>query len=219
MSSILKALKKLEDEQVSRRGETKDIARNILKERKGQTQFPWLPVIAVIAVVAALAVLGTYAAMGGFGREGNPEVRSLPQTPALPQSAAASPPPSSEEPKTAKELAPIPTVNVKAQSLPVVQQAKAAVKQQPAAPPETATSEALRQPPQESKLEAETPPTPSLRVSGIAWQKESTSRIAIVNGQTVSEGTSVGGARVQTILPDRVEFAYAGQKVIVQLEK
>jgi general secretion pathway protein B len=45
-----------------------------------------------------------------------------------------------------------------------------------------------------------------LTVSGIAWQKESTSRLAVVNGVPVIQGAVVAGARVEEILPDRVRF-------------
>ncbi len=60
---------------------------------------------------------------------------------------------------------------------------------------------------------------PTLRVSGIAWQKDSASRLAIVNGQPVGLGTAVDGASVEEIFQDRVRFAYKGEKVEVGLGK
>ena len=58
---------------------------------------------------------------------------------------------------------------------------------------------------------------PALRVSGIAWQKDSASRLAIVNGQPVGLGVDVGGATVDEIFPDRVRFTYRGEKIEVGL--
>lgn len=228
MSSILKALKKLEEEKVARRGEPKDISRTILRERQGQKRFPWLPVIAGMILVASFAVLVTYAAMGGFSRPGDRGVRPIAQAPTVQQSEIPARAPASETPKIEEKqsvAAPplvekTPALPATAQKLPLagVSQAKAAA-QPPATPPATVTTEPPIQQLQENKREPETQSPPSLRVTGIAWQKDSASRIAIVNGQAVSEGASVGSARVQTILPDRLEFICAGQRLSVPLEK
>ncbi|MBI1922183.1 MAG: general secretion pathway protein GspB [Geobacter sp.] len=218
MSSILKALKKLEEEKIARKDEPKDIGRRILKERSASTRLPWLQVLGGIAMVAVLAVVATYAAMGGFSRPGMTKAQAVVEPTATQKSELAPPAPVPVTPQIVKVPAPIAFGGTKTTPLTVVQQAKAAANPQPA-PPAPVVAEALPQPPQVSKHEQEALHPPSLRVTGIAWQKESTSRLAIVNGQAVSEGASVGGARVQTILPDRVEFAYAGQKLSVSLEK
>lgn len=219
MSSILKALKKLEDEKVSRRDEPKDIARKILKERQASTRLPWIPLIGGMVAVAALAVLATYAAMGGFARPGGNETQPMVRTSAALKPELTPPAAAPVTLKIVKEPAPVAPGEAKTAHLPVVQQANAAMQQQPAAPSPPGASESLIQSQQGNLHDAVTPPSPLLRVTGIAWQKDSTSRIAIVNGQAVSEGANVGNARVQTIHPDRVEFAHAGQKLTVPLEK
>ncbi len=60
---------------------------------------------------------------------------------------------------------------------------------------------------------------PTLRVSGIAWQKDGASRLAIVNGQPVGQGASVSGATVDEIFPDLVRFSFKGERVEVGLGK
>ena len=59
--------------------------------------------------------------------------------------------------------------------------------------------------------------TPSIEVNGIAFQDESTDRVAIVNGVSVSNGSIIGGAKVEDILKDLVRFSYGGEKFDVAL--
>ena len=44
--------------------------------------------------------------------------------------------------------------------------------------------------------------SPSLTLSGIAWSKDSSDRLAIINGQPAATGAMVNGSRVEEILPD-----------------
>lgn len=46
-----------------------------------------------------------------------------------------------------------------------------------------------------------------LVVSGIAWQEERAARRTVINGFLLKEGSSVGGAVVGEILPDKVRFS------------
>jgi general secretion pathway protein B len=52
------------------------------------------------------------------------------------------------------------------------------------------------------------PTMPVLILTGIAWQKDSVDRVAVVNGISVTEGMLVGGARVEEIFQDRVRFSF-----------
>lgn len=227
MSSILKALKKLEEESVARRSEPKDIARNILRERQRQPPIPWLPIIAGMAAVAAVAVLVTFALMGGFARPRDTSSKAAAETPAS-QPPTPRPYPSQDEPKPALTPAiaspaadageTIPHAATKPTTAHPPRQATAVPQPQPSPQTTTPTAPSSR-PVEESSRPPESPQPPTLRVTGIAWQKESASRFAVVNGQPVSEGATVSGARVETILPDRVVFAYGGQKVTAPLEK
>jgi hypothetical protein len=56
-------------------------------------------------------------------------------------------------------------------------------------------------------------------VSGIAWQQDGAARIAMVNGQTVTEGGTVAGARIMAIHRDRVQFSRNGEQFEILLEK
>ncbi len=60
--------------------------------------------------------------------------------------------------------------------------------------------------------------TPALKVNGIAFQNGSDS-VAVVNGVPVSEGSSIEGAKVVEIQRDRILFSYGGEKFNVQLGK
>jgi general secretion pathway protein B len=63
------------------------------------------------------------------------------------------------------------------------------------------------------------PAAPVLKVSGIAWQKDGASLMAVVNGSFVSKGGRVGGARVDEIFADRVRFTFEGKSFEVPLGK
>lgn len=58
---------------------------------------------------------------------------------------------------------------------------------------------------------------PLLHVNGIAFQPEGNDSEAIVNGNNVSSGSSVNGATVEEILKDRVRFNYKGENIEVLL--
>ena len=60
---------------------------------------------------------------------------------------------------------------------------------------------------------------PALKVNGIAFQDESADRVAIVNGISVSSGSMIEGAKVEDIQKDRVMFSYGGEKFDVALGK
>jgi len=61
-------------------------------------------------------------------------------------------------------------------------------------------------------------PPPTLKVNGIAFQNGSDS-VAVVNGVPVSEGSSIEGAKVVEIQRDRILFSCGGEKFNVQLGK
>ena len=56
-----------------------------------------------------------------------------------------------------------------------------------------------------------------IRVTGIAWQKDSKSSAAIVNGRPVQQGAMVDGYRVEQILEDSVRFSGSKGKLEVPL--
>ncbi len=84
------------------------------------------------------------------------------------------------------------------------------------APPVTAP------PPRAETVRKPAPPAPAepaFSVSGIAWNKDSADRLAIVNGQPLTTGSFLEGAVVEEILPDRVRFSQGGRTFEVHLSK
>jgi hypothetical protein len=51
----------------------------------------------------------------------------------------------------------------------------------------------------------------TLTLSGIAWNKDSSDRLAIINGQPAATGAVVNGAVVEEILQDKVRMNLSGR--------
>jgi general secretion pathway protein B len=60
-------------------------------------------------------------------------------------------------------------------------------------------------------------PKPKLTISGIAWQSDSASRIAVVNGRSVAEGGNIDGIKIEQIFPDKVRFSQGEKSFEVPL--
>jgi general secretion pathway protein B len=213
MSSILEALKKLEDEKAGRRSGTGNIAAKVVKPGRRPGQKPKWLLPAGMAVVAAIAALFTYMLMGGFSTRINPVQATPPAPPRQPQQAT--------EPSAAPVYTPAqPPVIVRNQDIPaspsspVEWQAPVTV----APPPQQVEPANVGKPAEPSQPEA-LPGPPALKVSGIGWQKDNAERLAIVNGRAVSEGAVVEGARVEEIFPDRVRFSFNDKTFEIPLGK
>jgi hypothetical protein len=288
MSSILKALKKLEQEKARRADGPVDIARDILRAPVRRKKFSLLPVLILSAGIIVLAGLSGYF----FHDSGDSDLASeIVPARKLTAMAPAEPAPAASE-KTALQ----PTTGFV--DPPVVEKTMetkvpAAAGQQPQGrshAPQTSLPEkvpsALVVPPGESTLQpaqvrrsgnpgesfaggrseetsrleaapavplpgeasshgaagagvSPEPPVvgrqghsaaamgmnrlpagehPRLVVSGIAYQGDRGSRIAVVNDLPVMEGSLVGGARVEEILSDRVKFSRDGKLFEVPLQ-
>ncbi|TWJ19253.1 hypothetical protein [Geobacter argillaceus] len=242
MSSILNALKKLDAEKAARLSGQVEISRAILTEKPSRSGRR-MPVLVIgSSVLLAVAVLAG-SMMLWHGRS-TPSAGKLlanaPQLPAQPAPVKATPSPqpaarpSSTVPATPATVVtrrplaavpsppplPTPTAQAPRQTSPTPQrQVPTAPISKPLpgpnAPPQTPVETVARPVPAPSAPHPHA--VPALRVSGIAWQKDSASRLAIVNGQPVGLGVDVGGATVDEIFPDRVRFTYKGEKVEVGL--
>lgn len=60
---------------------------------------------------------------------------------------------------------------------------------------------------------------PKLTVNGIAFQDGGNENLAVINGSTVIKGAIVDGVRVEEILNDRVRFSQNGEKFEIILNK
>lgn len=237
MSSILKALQKLEQDKAARQTREPDISGAITRSsQRRKTQPRWL-VPTVMLLVAAISILVTYAVMGGFGGnrqtpappvvadipqerpQGAPQPPQAPLVPVSPRETAApsrlpiahaprSPQAPSERPGKTDAVIPVPTPK---------QGTPARIGEPQTTPPQPSPAQA----PQAMTAEQPAPPPkpPALRVSGIAWQKDSTSRLAVINGASVTEGGMVEGAQVEEIFPDRVRFTFKGSTFEIYMGK
>jgi general secretion pathway protein B len=221
MSSILKALQKVEAEKAAARNAGR-LATEISRTRQKRGWKPrWLFPVAM-TVVAVVAVLATYTLMGGFsqGRQQTVPQPGIEAAAPLPQSrpVESSLPPSAAPPVAdSVTVQPMITrpVAVKVPSAPprrneLPESPDAAGNDDASSPETSAEPPAVRAAELQTERTAGLSPAShaasDLTVSGIAWQKESTSRLAVVNGVPIAQGAILAGARVEEILPDRVRF-------------
>lgn len=232
MSSILKALKRLEEQKAVRRDPDHDMewvgpagtGRPVGRRR-------W-PIPLALAAVALVSIASTYWLTGRGGD------RLSPATPAVERTA-----PPESGPSSSPVAPSVPQVPVETLVRPSAPQAQppAVTRTEPSGgtqevpalegdgdAPETTVPvrpEPRRAPrPAVPARQADPAPSrpaavslPRLSVTGIAWQGEGQVQIAVVNGQSVTEGSTVEGARVERISPDRVSFSFRNRTFDVQL--
>lgn len=232
MSSILKALQKLEQEKNSRVTREPDIHAGVTKKRRSQSVRPnWILPVSLLAV-ALISVTVTYLLMKSANRSlptaqtaappsvdtsrsQNPHYRNdLPEA-TLPVSGNPLTPPiqtigSSPSPTTYPPAGPPKPSRMPITVAPPSARATKSLEHPASSPSKPAAPPKVQQP-GEKQPQAPPQPSPSLSVNGIAWQKDSASRIAVVNGMPVSEGSSIQGARVDEIFPDKVRFSHQGK--------
>ncbi len=214
MSSILKALKKLEQETATARHEPLRIDAEILRTAPANRVSP-----TAIALAAALFfVCGgtvTYIYMSG-----NRHAPPPPQRSASPRSSVTEVP---RPPVLAPATDVLPySARLDRNAAPAPLHRSFTPRSRPGGqqPPKTAggSGENVRHSAIEKPLAAShadaAPPVPTLRVDGIAFQ-DGAEGVAVVNGIPVSKGTSIGGARVDEIQRDRVLFSHGGRKIEV----
>jgi hypothetical protein len=203
MSSILKALKRLEDEKQQRRDSAPDLNRAILSDKRGR-RLPLWQILASLALVSLIASSLTYI----FTKQSalpapQPQAVPMVSTDLVPREELGDPVTPLPEPSDAiRRKAPSRHEPVVAEPLPPPEPAL------PSSPQPTVTSVQ----PESHVVE---PPLIRPVVTGIAAQQEQ--RFAVVNGRTVQEGGVVEGFVVEQILNDRVIFRHDGEVVTVPL--
>lgn len=233
MSSILKALKKLEDEKSIRKPDSLKIDAEILRGDASRR----FSTVSTSLLAALLFVCGggaTYLFMkpdaGNIAGMKSPASAVAPLGP--PSSATAVAPVAekpqnlhlqAELPKPDKVISARSDLKLDNTSPSSVTPPKLPVRVQPVKP--LKQSEVKRpvvrtQPAPAAAIRPAAPVmVPPLKVNGIAFQDESTDRVAIVNGVSVSNGSIIEGAKVEDIQKDRVRFSYGGEKFDVTLGK
>lgn len=219
MSFILDALKKLEQEKAARRGGNVKISDEILREerripRRGKRSLTTAAVAALVVVlVAAAVVAGSIFWMKGRGERIADDVqpeperrRSLHKNKRLPDR---------KETAKAPVLSPGPAVG---DSRPMSPD-RGIVPAKPVIPSalEKGFSKYPQSPSAEPSPTSAPPSGVNLTVSGIAWQETRSARRAVINGDLVPEGASVGGATVKEIYRNRVRFDSGGRQFDVYI--
>ena len=198
MSSILKALKKLEHEKSGHFPDSLKIDSDILRGTDSFRNFSPF----TLALLLLLVFVGGAAAAYYFM-----SVSKAPQpTVKAPQAVTI---------KTVTTLVPAPVI------IPgVIPARKAAVPARKA--PAKTTGSGISEQPEKSNLAARresaaNAAVPVLRVNGIAYQSSAADSMAIVNGTAVLNGSVIEGITVEDVRKDRVLFQYNGERFEIQL--
>jgi len=222
MSSILKALKKLEQEKAARKPESFKIDAEILRGASPRSFFSTGASLAAIALFLC-GVGATYVFMK---RHEVPVAAQPAQTPttvvtAAPPAAVRLPPESDNQgaadplppPTTRGKSGPESSGRPSSRNMPTPLQPQ----------PEKLTGGTPRVVQPESNPVTPpavvTPGPPVLKVQGIAFQDGSANGVAVVNGVAVSKGSVIEGVRVEEIQKDRVMFSRGGETFEIILDK
>jgi general secretion pathway protein B len=205
MSSILKALKKLEEEKTARTPDALRIDTEILRGGSpSRSPYRNVTLLAVLFFVSGSALTYLYVKQGAHPA-GDQSDKLAPRTVQHPPAATEEPRKTMVEPlrspaKNAPHVKPLKHSRVTAPAVAV--QPKPGVAVTPAAPP---AAPAKR--------------IPTLRVDGIAYHFGSADSLAVVNGNTVYVGAIVEGVKVEEIGKDRIRFNFEGERFEVPLGK
>lgn len=219
MSSILKALKKLEDEKAAKLGQKVDITKDIFgSARQAAPDFRRPLMIAGVTVAAVVAGMAYFltAKPKAVPVPPSPPAATVPAAPAeappTPPAQPLSQPPQSvsvapalsparpagkgllSPPRPPELLTDYPAITAAPRAVPSLQTAPAAPVHPPSAPQTLVT------------------------VNGIAYNKDAADRLAVINGIPVGEGKTIGGGiRVEEIMPDRVRFSQGNKSFEVAI--
>jgi general secretion pathway protein B len=232
MSSILKALKKLEDEKTARRPDSLKIDAEILRGGSARRTSP----LAVILVATVLFVCGAGATYVYMKRNtGNIAVRESVKPALIPAKNQITPLPApatinieykNDNGNPDKGLQPekitVPRTEAKHTNISQFYTAhsRTIIKSQSvqAKKPSVSIKPAVEST-QPAVEPVSHPATPTIKVNGIAYQDGRADSVAVVNGTSVSKGSVIDGAKVEEIQMDRVRFSYGSEKFEVNLGK
>jgi len=222
MSSILKALKKLEQEKnLHEESANINVSREILKQGSGNRNMArWLWLLAgsaaVVIIILSVALLQKSAPKDAVKSveqpiSGQPALSPVPEQklPVSPENTGSVNRPSAAPPRAADELkqkpAPEPPAEAREHSLKNEKTTLPTATLPAGEPPKTAP-EVKAVPARQASSSG-----PTLTLSGIAWNKDSADRLAIINGQPTATGANVNGVIVEEILQDRVKLSHNGR--------
>src|SRR5450631_1162603 len=205
MSTILRALKKLQHDKASRKPAPTDLDLEFLRSSPPAPRRSPLKGALLVGLLLACGSAATYLFVTRTGSE--PSARP----PAPPQARQAV----FRKPTSARSTVPTLANSSSAGSPRAVSAPPAQAQQKLAPAPLAGQTPVTKQP---ASHAAKTPrallrttPLPSLTVDGIALS-DGENRKAIVNGKSVSVGSLIEGARVEDIQENRVRFSHGGKK-------
>jgi len=220
MSSILKALKKLENDRSLSKPNHQRIDDKILQDGSSAR----LSRTAVALVAIALFVCGSGATFVYMKRTVTDEVAARQSTlsrtasDSQPQNRVITPPvlpPTSAPPPLSPKTIALPGLQ---DHLPM-DPAKASNAKQPVKPAEIAPEFDSKPVTAPSPAPKGVVSRPILTINGIAFQDGGSENLAVINGITVSSGTLIEGVMVEDIQKDRVRFSQGGEKFEIILNK
>jgi len=216
VSSILKALKKLEQDKVLRGERTVDLALDIhrgAQRRRAGSPFTIVLFVLLLVVVAA----GAWVLMVPGGENRKPlsdgmAVRTSPQSVVVVSETipVAQPAPPVDLPPVAREEPPVAkTQQINARPL----------AEPPTEPPANPQGKVISSAsPVRHGARNQVRQFAGLKLTGIVWQSDASSRMAIIDDLPVMVGTVISGATVVEILSDRVVLSHDGQTFELLLE-
>ena len=223
MSSILKALRKLETDKSALGEGSVDLGRDILK-RSYRPAKEWNPLlIAAVGFLLATAVGGGLWWFDAFNA-GKRETTSLTAPSTIQDSATQLSSQPQEAQRRVTKNTPVAqtasqfTVRSSAPSAEVALKPPPIVVKNPKPAAVVANSvpqTSLSTEPERFEKTSSPLVLPDLQVAEIVFQEQADARLAVINDLPVMEGTVIDGAEVIEILPDRVRFNLQG----VQFEK
>jgi len=196
LSSILKALKKLEAEKARSQGAQVDLTRDILRPAEPRRSSPLKLPLLILALILFGGVVGI-AFVSWFDRPDSSSISSEPVSSPADRVPTPSPPPSA---------VPVPPTQPGPVSRSDRPQAAGLEPARPVTPPDVVE-------PTSPHLVAH----PSLVVSGVVYQTDPASRIAIVNDLPAMAGTMVEGAMIEEIRQGSVVFSYQGERFEISI--
>lgn len=211
MSSILKALRRLEEERARQSPVAPEIAASLLRHGARRRQSPlwlWPTVIIAVAVLAA-ALLWSWRPAPATSQTVAPAASSAPLVASATTAGRGGEVIIEEVIEQRQPVLVPPSAPVAIPAPRPVKVNPPAQKIEPGVMPPIAASK-----PAAAVIEERQRPV----VSAIAWQEESSARMAVVDGLPVMTGEFVGTAQVQEIRRDHILFVEAGTLFTVAIQ-
>lgn len=221
MSSILKALKKLEDDKASRRPEELNIDSEILRSDNSPRYSSSGLLLASLLLLAG-GSCATYMYMKQDKAPGHAKTESTVMTSQNKSLALSASDIKTEQLPAALVVVPANQQKTARKETPGLHQpteptktvfAVAALKSAKSDLTSNAAAPKSHLPP----LSASVKEVPVLRVNGIAFQDGGADSVAMINGSPATSGSVIDGVKIEVIYKNRVRFSYNGDNFEIQL--